>query len=136
MMDFVMGILCAVALGLVPSIIFRGHRWLALVIVGVLALVVGCEGLANAQDTQVSIERQAAMVPWVARDREQAMNDRALCSADLLVANNQVAALKAAPAQLDVLRTENDDLKRQIDVLKKQIAELSASKPSDAPTPD
>lgn len=70
--------------------------------------------IASAQQAdQVSIERQAAMVPWVARDREQAMNDRALCSADLVT------------------------MKRQLDEANKQIAVLqAASKHPDTPAPD
>lgn len=76
----------------------------------ILILALMCSS-AIAQEAQVSVERQAAMLPWVAHDREQAMNDRALCSADLVA------------------------LKQQLDAANKQIAELKAtSKP--APTPD
>lgn len=45
------------------------------------------------------------MLPWVAHDREQAMNDRALCSADLVA------------------------MKQQLDVALKQIEELKNPAP-------
>lgn len=82
-----------------------------MVLLRVIVFFLSVATCANAQE--ISDERKAAMVPWVAHDRDQAMNDRALCSGDLV----------SIGKQLDAARKEIDGLKKQVEDLKPKTPE-------------
>lgn len=78
----------------------------------IVALICAIFSAQEAAAQTVSIDRQAAMLPWVARDREQALNDKALCSGDLAAINAQLTdaqrQLAEAKAEIEKLRPKTD----------------------------
>ena len=66
--------------------------------------------LAAASAQQLTPERQSAMLPFVARDRERAMNDAALCSGDLSIMQGKMADLQKqlADAKAEVEKLKAD----------------------------
>lgn len=74
----------------------------------IFAVIILFGGALPSIAQSVSTERQTAMLPWIVRDREQAMNDKALCSADLAAMG---AKLFESQKQLADAKAELEKLK-------------------------
>lgn len=62
----------------------------------------------------ISLERQVKMIPFLAQDRERAMNDGALCKADLDIMSRNLGETQS---KLDAANKKVDDLSKKIDDL-------------------
>ena len=56
----------------------------------------------------VNSDRQMNALPWIAHDRDQAMNDKALCLGDLTSVNAKIAEIQS---KLDAANKKIDELK-------------------------
>jgi hypothetical protein len=62
--------------------------------VAIAALVLIVSTAAHAENLMLSQDRANAVMPFLVQAREKALNDAALCSADLMMARQRIAELE------------------------------------------
>ena len=67
--------------------------------IAIAALVLVVSTAAHAENLMLSQDRANAVMPFLVSAREKALNDAALCSADLMMARQRIAELEKQLAE-------------------------------------